>query len=54
MTVMSWMLSVSMARMRPVRMAMSFASIEVTFKKWTHSCLITELLAQMCAAAVAT
>ena len=35
-------------------MAMSSASIDVTFKEWTHSCLMTELSAQMCAAAVAT
>ena len=54
MTVMSWTLSISITEVRPVRMAMSSASIDVTFKKWTHSCLMTELLAQMCAAAVAT
>jgi len=54
MTVMSWMLSISIAEMRPVRMAMSSASIDVTFKKWTCSCLMTELLAQMYTAAVAT
>ena len=54
MTVMSWMLSISIAGMRPVQMAMSSASIDVTFKEWTHSCLMTELLARMCAAAVAT
>ena len=34
-------------------MAMSSASMDVTFKEWTCSCLMTELLAQMCAAAVA-
>ena len=54
MTMMSWMLSISMAGMRLVRMAMSSALIEVTFKEWTHSCLMTELSAQMCAAAIAT
>ena len=48
------MLSISIAGMRPVRMAMSSASIDVTFNKWTCSCLMIELLAQMCAAAVAT
>ena len=48
------MLSISIAEMRPVRMAMSSASIDVTFKKWTRSCLMTELSAQMYAAAVAT
>ena len=47
MTVMSWMLSISIAGMRPVRMAMSSASIDVTFKEWTRSCLMTELSAQM-------
>ena len=54
MTVILWMLSISIAGVRPVRMAMSSASIDVTFKEWTHSCLMTELLARMCAAAVAT
>ena len=54
MTVMSWMLSISIARMRPVRMAMSSALMDVTFKEWTCSCLMTELLAEMCAAAIAT
>jgi len=33
-------------------MAMSSASIGVTFNKWTHSCLMTELSAQMCATAI--
>jgi len=54
MTVMSWMLSISIAGIRPVRMAMSSASIDVTFKEWTCSCLVTELSAQMCTAAVVT
>ena len=54
MTIMSWMLSISMAGMRLVRMAMSSASIDVTFKEWTRSCLMTELSAQMCAVAIAT
>ena len=54
MTIMSWTLSISITEVRPVRMAMSFASIDVTFKEWTRSCLMTELLVQMCAAAVAT
>jgi len=54
MTVMLWILSISIAGMRPVRMAMSSTSIDVTFKKWTYSCLITELSAQMCTAAIAT
>ena len=53
-TVMSWMLSISIAGMRPVRIAMSSALIDVTFMEWTCSCLMTELLTQMCAAAVAT
>ena len=54
MTVISWMLSISIAGMRLVRMAMGSASIDVTFKEQTRSCLMTELSAQMCAAAVAT
>ena len=53
-TVMSWMLSISIAEIRPVRMVMSSASIDVTFKEWTRSCLMTELSAQICTAAVAT
>ena len=48
------MLSISIAGIRPVRMAISSASIDVTFTEWTCSCLIIELSAQMCAAAVAT
>jgi len=43
-----------MAGMRLVRMAMSSALIGVTFKEWTHSCLMTELSAQICATAIAT
>ena len=35
-------------------MAMSSASIDVTFEEWTRSCLMTELSAQMSAVAVAT
>jgi len=35
-------------------MAISSASIDVTFNEWTRSCLMLELSAQMCAAAVAT
>ena len=35
-------------------MAMSSALLDVTFKEWTRSCLMTELSAQMCTAAVAT
>jgi len=35
-------------------MTMSSASIDVTFNEWTHSCLIIELSAQMCATAIAT
>ena len=54
MTVMSWMLSISIAEVRPVRIAMSSALIDVMFNEWTRSCLITELSAQMCAAAVVT
>ena len=54
MTIMSWTLSISITEVRPVRMAMSSASIDVTFKEWTRSCLMTELSAQMCAAAVVT
>ena len=54
MTVMLWMLSISIAGVRPVQMAMSSASIDVMFKEWTCSCLMTELSAQMCATAIAT
>ena len=54
MTVMSWTPSISMAGMRPVQMAMSLASIGVTFNEWTHSCLMIELSAQMYTAAVVT
>ena len=53
-TIMSWTLSISIAGVRPVRMAMSSALIDVTFKEWTCSCLMTELSAQMCAAAIVT
>ena len=35
-------------------MAISSASIDAMFNEWTRSCLMLELLAQMCAAAVAT
>jgi len=35
-------------------MAMSSASIDMIFNKWTRSCLMTELSAQMYTAAVAT
>jgi len=35
-------------------MAMSSTLIDVTFKEWTCSCLMIELLVQMYAAAVAT
>ena len=52
MTVMLWILSIFIAGIRPVQMAMSSTLIDVTFKKWTCSCLITELSAQMCAAAI--
>jgi len=52
MTIISWTLSISIAGVRPVQMAMSSASIDMMFKKWTCSCLMTELLAQMCATAV--
>ena len=48
------MLSISIAGMRPVRMAMSSTSIDVTFNEWTHSCLMIELSTQMCTAAVVT
>ena len=48
------MLFISIAGMRPVRMTMSSASIDVTFNEWTCSCLMIELSTQMCAAAVAT
>ena len=54
MTVMLWTLSISIAGMRPARMAISSASIDVTFNKWIRSCLMLELSAQMCTAAVAT
>ena len=54
MTVMSWMLSISTTGMRPVQMAMSSALIDMTFMEWTCSCLMTELLAQICAAAIVT
>ena len=54
MTIMLWTLSISIAGMRPVRMAMSSASIDVTFNEWTCSCLMTKLSVQMCTAAVAT
>ena len=54
MTVISWMLSIAIAGMRPVRIAMSSTSIDVTFMEWTCSYLITELSTQMCATAVAT
>jgi len=37
-----------------VQIAMSSASIDVTFIEWTCSYLMTELLIQICAAAVAT
>ena len=53
-TVMLWMLFISIAGMRPVRMAISSASIGVMFTKWTCNYLMTELSAQMCAAAVVT
>ena len=48
------MLSISIAGMRPVRIAMSSALIDVTFNEWTCSYLMIELSTQMCAAAVAT
>ena len=48
------MLSISIAGMRPARMAMSSASINVTFNEWTCICLVIELSAQMCATAVVT
>ena len=35
-------------------MAMSSALIDMMFKEWTCSCLMTELSAQMCTAAIAT
>jgi len=35
-------------------MAMSSTSIGMTFMEWTCNYLITELSAQMCAAAIAT
>jgi len=35
-------------------MAISSALIDVMFTEWTHSCLMIELSAQMCTAAVAT
>ena len=35
-------------------MAMSSALINVTFNEWTCICLVIELSAQMCAAAVVT
>ena len=54
MTVILWMLSISIAGIRPVQMAMSSASIGVMFTKWTYNYLMTELSAQMCAATVAT
>ena len=53
-TVISCTPSISMAGMRPVRMAMSSASMGVTFNEWTCSCLMTEWSVQMCAAAVVT
>ena len=53
-TVMSCTPSISIAGMRPERMAMSSASIEVTFNEWTCSCLMAEWWVQMCTAAVAT
>jgi len=48
------MLFFSIAGMRPVRMTMSSASIDVTFNEWTCSCLIIELSTQMCTTAVVT
>ena len=54
MTVMLWTLSISIAGVRPIQMAISSASIDVTFTEWTRSCLMIELSAQMCTAAIAT
>ena len=53
MTMMSWMLSLSMAGIRPVQMAMSSASIDVTFMKWICKRWMIELLNQIQVTAVA-
>ena len=54
MTVILWMLSISIAGMRLVWIAMSSASRGVIFMEWTCNCLMTELSTQTCTAAVAT
>ena len=54
MIMMSWMLSLSMTGIRPVRIAMSLASIDVTFMEWICKCWITELSNQIWATAVVT
>ena len=53
MTLMSWMLSFSMAGINPVWMAMSSASTDVTFKEWICRRRMMELSNQMWATAVA-
>ena len=54
MTMMLWMFSSSMADIRPRRIAMSSASIEVTFIELACRHRMMELSVQMCATAMAT
>jgi len=54
MTMMLWMLSLSIVGIRPVWMAMSSASIDIMFMEWICNRWIIELLNQIWAAAVAT
>ena len=53
MTVILWILSISMAGIKPMWIAISLASIDVTLMAWICSCLMTELLDQIWATAVA-
>ena len=53
-TMILWMLSLSMVGIRPVQMVMSSASIDITFIEWICNHWIIELSNQIWAAAVAT
>ena len=54
MTMMLWIFSSSMVGIRPKYIAMSSASIEVTFIELACKCQTMELSDQICATAVAT
>ena len=54
MTVISWILLSFMAGMRPMWIAISSASIEVTLMVWIYNCLTTEYSDQIWATTVAT